>query len=166
MNTRKSSFRLLAIIICFAAVLGLATACAEPDLNPGYGPSWRTAFRPCYIQNGMTSAKIIDELNDEGQLMTTEDVIDQRPTREQMDAVIEKHLDLLLGYPLAHGLHAGDFMITPHRQNRTIGYGISVVVTEFTDPSTLSKNRRIPNCLDGVPVRIILGGLPIPYIAK
>ena len=34
MHTRKASFRLLSIMACFAAVLGLATACARPLEDP------------------------------------------------------------------------------------------------------------------------------------
>ncbi len=52
MHTRKASFRLPAIIICFAAVLVTAAACGDQDWNQDHqdvGDKTRKEKRTCLI---------------------------------------------------------------------------------------------------------------------
>ena len=156
MHTRKASFRLLTII-CFAGMTLLASGCGKPDTN--YTDlGWRGSFRPCDITQDMVSQTQLSDDFMEILDMTTEKIIANRKSEEYMRAVAEQNFDLLYGYPHAIGLDIGDFMHANRPNNRTIGYGISVLVTELTDPSTLPKEKRIPNCISGVPIRIIQQG--------
>lgn len=153
MHTRKASLRLLTII-CFAGMTLLASGCGNPDSDLG----WRGSFRPCDITQDMKFQSQTGQDITEIRSMTTEKITAKRPSDEFMRSVANKHIDLLLGYPHAFGIDIGDYMHSTRPSNRTLGYGISVRVTELTDPSTLPKEKRIPNCLDGVPVRIIQQG--------
>ena len=114
---------------------------------------------------GMTTGQFMDELTEEQKWMTTEDVLAQRPTLERMREVINKHLDLLYDYPHARSVTAGDYMLSVVVSSRTLGYGITLYVIEYVDPDTVPEENRIPNCLDGVPVRIVQDSYP-PYGAK
>ena len=140
MHTRKASFRLPAIIICFAAVL--MAACAEPE-------PWKN---PC-VEEGASMTEI---------------TMTERATDEQIWKVIEKYRDLFERQP--HFYHVnpgvlddenGDLIETTEGLVDENGHplhvlGIRVKVEEITDQSTLPEEDRIPECLDGIPVQIEL----------
>ena len=140
MHTRKASFRLLAIIICFATVL--VTACAEPE-------PWKN---PC-IEEGASMTEI---------------TMTERTSVEHRWEVIEKYRDLFERQP--HFYHVnpgllkdenGDLIETTEGLVDENGHplyvgGIRVKVEQLTDQSTLPEEDRIPECVDGIPVMIEL----------
>ena len=133
MHTRKASFRLPVIIACFAFALWLAAACGDQELESTQTP-W------------------IDPCIEEKSIM--EDQTTERPSYEYMNQVRDKYIDLFEGYPHWRTISAGNHYDADG--NPTGGYGITLGVAEMTDPSTLPEDRRIPDCLDGVSVRIII----------
>lgn len=80
------------------------------------------------------------------------------PTIEQMRAVRDKYRPLMKGYPHYIGNSIGRSDDDPP----DVPEGITVSVTELTDPATLPEEQRIPDCLDGVPVRIIQSERSVP----
>ena len=72
------------------------------------------------------------------------------------DAVSWKYDPLFASvHPDISGLGTGPWDTGPDAQYRRGGKGIKLTVSEKADPLTLeSKKARIPECLDGVPVRI------------
>ena len=80
------------------------------------------------------------------------------PTFEQMRAVRDKYRPLMKGYPHYIGNSIGRSDDDPP----DVPEGITVRVTELTDPATLPEEQRIPDCLDGVPVRIIQSERSVP----
>ena len=78
------------------------------------------------------------------------------PTFERALAVAEKHIDLIMQYPHYRGSGVGKAFKIPHPdENQPDGNGILVRVWEWTDPERVPEGQRIPECLDGVPVKII-----------
>ena len=89
-------------------------------------------------------------------------------TAERMWEVIEKYRDLVEGQPhfyhVSPGLledEKGELIVTTEGLTGENGYplhvgGIKVKVEELTDQSTLPEENRIPECLDGIPVQIVL----------
>lgn len=80
----------------------------------------------------------------------------ERPSDEYMRQVVDKYADLLWNYP-----HHTSHSFADHRDddgNLTGGYGITIAISEWTDPTTLPEERRVPDCLDGVPVRFVIEG--------
>ncbi len=126
MHTRKASFRLSAIIAI--GVLALAACATQQDT---------TQQDPC-IEERKTMAEYQEDP-------------DAPPTYEQMEAVRDKHRPLIRAYP--H--YIGNFVGRSDDDPPDVPEGITVRVTELTDPTTLPEEQRIPACLDGVPVRII-----------
>ena len=147
MHTRKASFRFWVIIICLAAVLLLA-ACVEPETEATPTP-W---VNPC-IEEGITT---MTEDTD------TQDVTTERPSREYMREVYLRHRALLLDYPHVWWVQRGDWMRAVVEKYNREGWGFTLYVSEYTDPQSLPEEQRIPECLDGVPVRIIKVAAPVP----
>ena len=136
--TRKASFRLLAIIICFAAVLWLAAACAEPQDEAMPTPEPWT--NPCADER-----TVVKHAGDE------------KLIEEYVAKVMYKHyFSLFVPYPHFQTVFVVD--MTDRNANGEAIYGIEVGVIKHTDPSTLPHERRIPDCLEGVPVRIVKEG--------
>lgn len=87
----------------------------------------------------------------------TEHATPDRTSTEYMQQVVDKYMHpLIRNYPHFTGVGAGLFTHLNESGERV--RGITVMVSEIIDPNTLPPERRIPDCLDGVPVRIILGG--------
>ena len=84
-------------------------------------------------------------------------------TREYMNEVRDKYMDLFLSYPYFWYAFTESFL-----DNRSwqIGEGITIAVREMVDPSTLPPEQRMPSHLDGVPVRtkVPQGGTLIPHL--
>ena len=78
------------------------------------------------------------------------------PTFERALEVSEKYSDLFINYPHYRGRGVGNSFKIPHPdENQPDGFGILVRVWKLTNPRRLLEEQRIPECLDGVPVRII-----------
>lgn len=140
MNTRKASFRLGVVIICFAAGLGMAciadtrpVAPYEPEMMPPYG------------------SRCASDTNSEGrpELMPEQKIKE----RAYMRKVMKKYEDLIYRQPTVNGF--GVVGRVEDDGNRGDDYGIEVYVWEKADQDTLPEADRLPDCLDGVPVRII-----------
>ena len=163
-HTRKGSFRLL-VILCLTLAGLLAAACGDPEPSPepdsSWQVSWRSSFRPCFSKLGES----VVDLGMEHWYTSTDDLLTQRPSPEQITSVAEKYSDLLWGYPYVTGVALGDYMDTTFAVNRTLGFGITVRVSKYVDNRTLPEERRLPVCLDGVPVRIIKQG-PIKIVKE
>ena len=98
----------------------------------------------------------------------TEITMTETATAERMWEVIEKYRDLFEGQPhfyhVSPGLledEKGELIVTTEGLTGENGYplhvgGIKVKVEELTDQSTLPEENRIPECLDGIPVQIVL----------
>ncbi len=122
----------LAAMALAAALLGmLAMACAGSE-------PWED---PCIAER----AKVM-----------TDEMENERPTDEYMRAVQARNKELFYRFPHVRGFGSGDFR--DELGYRIGGYGITVRVLELTDQSTLPVEDRIPECLEGVPVRIIKVG--------
>ncbi len=133
MLTRKASFRLWAVIICFAAVLGMACAEPEPEAMPTPEP-WAN---PCAEERTVVK-----------------NAWDKKPVEEYVAEVMHKHyFSLFAPYPHFQTVFVVD--MTERNANGEAIYGLEVGVTELTDPSILPQERRIPDCLEGVPVKIV-----------
>ena len=151
--------------LCLTLAGLLAAACGDPEPSPepdsSWQVSWRSSFRPCFSKLGES----VVDLGMEHWYTSTDDLLTQRPSPEQITSVAEKYSDLLWGYPYVTGVALGDYMDTTFAVNRTLGFGITVRVSKYVDNRTLPEERRLPVCLDGVPVRIIKQG-PIKIIKE
>lgn len=76
---------------------------------------------------------------------------DTTVTLEYAHQVMEKYLDLILRQPNFVLTGATDF--NDDEENWTAAVHIKIGVTEKVDQSSLPEADRIPDCLDGVPVR-------------
>ena len=77
----------------------------------------------------------------------------------RMQDVLNKHRALFEGYPNFDivGVSAFLHVRSSGWWEQTEDYGIVLNLTEEVDPDTLPEDKRIPDCLDGVPVRIYVG---------
>ena len=174
MQTRKASLRLSAVIICFAAVLVIA-ACAEPQPEatptPWVDPCTTATTESITSSDPPTREYILQ--TKKGNAMT-EHATPDRTSTEYMQQVVDKYLDpLIRNYPHYTGVGGGLFTDLDEKGNSILDedglplfeldengepvQGITVMVSEIIDPNTLPPERRIPDCLDGVPVRFRVG---------
>ncbi|MDE2718696.1 MAG: hypothetical protein OXI33_17025 [Chloroflexota bacterium] len=137
MHTREASLRLPAIIICIAAVLGMVVACG--DSNP-----WKN---PCIHEETTTMIEDTD----------AEEPASERPSDEYMLEVRDKYWERIRAFPNYVGVGVGDFQEFPSGKPLD-GYGITIYLTESVDFSAVPEDKRIPECLDGVPVRFQVHG--------
>ena len=133
MHTKKTPFRLLTALVCFAAVLWLAAACGDGEFKD-----------PSTLCGPNSSA--------EEETMTATPEI----THEYILEVRDKYRPLFKRQPNYHGNGPGN--IRDENGERTKTMGITIYVTEKVDQSTLPPEDRIPDCLEGVPVQIIKQG--------
>ena len=70
--------------------------------------------------------------------------------------VFKKNRDLLQRYPFYTGLTSSFTFLRNDPNNSDAIIWIVVTVTEIVDPSTLPPEDRIPDCLEDVPVKIIV----------
>ena len=164
MHTRKASFRLPAIIICFASVLWMA-ACAvvqpEATPTPWANPCTTATTESITSSDPMTREYILQ--TKKGTAMT-ENRQSERPSDEHLERVFLKHLNSFIAYPHFSGAGVGILPVRDENGEEIIG--IEIRVSELTDPSTLPSEQRIPDCIEGIPVLIrqddsqyvILGG--------
>ncbi len=133
MHTNKPQLRLLAVIICFAAILWLAAAC-------GNG-----AFKdPSTLCETNSSA--------EGETMTATPEI----TEERILEVRDKYRSLFRRQPNYQGNGPSD--LRDENGERTETRGIIIYVIKKVDQGALPAEDRIPDCLEDVPVQIIEEG--------
>ena len=133
---KRSSFRLLAVIICCAAALWLSAACGDG------------AFKdPSTLCETNSSAE-------EGTVTTTPENPDDR--RARIHEVRLKYDPLFWRQP--NVVSVGEGLLEDENRDATKTTGIVVGVSERTDQSTLPAEDRIPDCLEGVPVQIIIDG--------
>lgn len=71
----------------------------------------------------------------------------------RMRVVLDKYRALFEGYPNYEFAGIGHFRVSWHQVVET--YGIVLVVTEMVDPEAVPEDKRIPDCLEGVPVQIV-----------
>ena len=74
-----------------------------------------------------------------------------------MLSVMEKHIERIRAFPNYVGAGPGDFIDLATGEPAG-GYGITVYLSESVDHSTVPEDKRIPECLDGVPVRFLVHG--------
>ncbi len=81
----------------------------------------------------------------------------QIQSEEHVDEVARKYRDLLYRQPNVHTVITGIIVDGNKADVRDIEWveGIEVWVYKKVDQSTLPEEDRIPDCLDGVPVRIV-----------
>ena len=98
-----------------------------------------------------------DECKKERIAIMGEEMGAERPTDEYMRDVRNKYRPLFRGFPHYSGTSVGDYKKPDDRfqLDPRGGYGITLWVYELTDQSTLPEEMRVPDCLEGVPVRII-----------
>ncbi len=129
MHTGKSSFRLLPLLICLAALL-LAAACGDDTFKD-----------PSTLCEPNSSA--------EEESLTTPEI-----TREHIIEVREKYRDLIRRQP-NYRTHGGPALLMDENGEYTQVSGIMVWVTKKVDQSAIPAEDRIPDCLEGVPVQIV-----------
>jgi hypothetical protein len=87
------------------------------------------------------------------------DQTSERPSYEHIAATQKKYLRLFTEYPhftvVGSGILTDDDGNIIKDANGEDAYGITLGVSEITDPETLPFEMRIPECLDGVPVKIV-----------
>ena len=143
MGTMRSPLRLLLVIICFAAVLGLAAVCGDG------------AFKdPSTLCDTNSSAE-------EGTVTTTPENPDDR--RARVHEVRLKYDPLFWRQP--NIVSVGEGLLRDENGELTETAGIVVGVSEKTDQRTLPAEDRIPDCLEGVPVQIIIEG-PVRLLSE
>ena len=133
--------------VCLAAVLWLATAC---------GPRHYEDFNPL-AHDGDWDGECVAYLIEEGEItVTTEDAGSEvdRPTSEHVSYVLEKYRPLFRRFPHQWGNGRGLLYDTNGKLTHEVG--IKVYVEELVEQSTLSTEDRIPDCLEGVPVQIVV----------
>ena len=130
MPTKRSSFRLLAVIICFVAAVWMAAACqgaASYEEPCGPGP-------------------ILPE--EEGDLTIPSGI----PTPERIIEVRDKYQPLFRRQPNYTGSGV-DFSIDKY------GNKVEIIIVQVNedpvDQNTLPPEDRIPDCLEGFPVQIV-----------
>ena len=142
MPTKRSSSRLLAVIICFVAAVWMAAACGD------------AAFKdPSTLCETNSSA--------EGTVTTTPENRDDR--RARVHEVRLKYDPLFWRQP--NVVSVGEGLLEDENRDATKTTGIVVGVSEKTDQSTLPAEDRIPDCLEGVPVQIIIEG-PVRLLSE
>ena len=136
MQTRRSLLRLLPVIICFVAAVWMVAACGD------------AAFKdPSTLCETNSSAE-------EGTVTTTPENPDDR--RARIHEVRLKYDPLFWRQPNVVSVSEG--LLEDENRDATKTTGIVVGVSEKTDQSTLPAEDRIPDCLEGVPVQIIIEG--------
>ncbi|MCY4527960.1 MAG: hypothetical protein OXD46_02865 [Chloroflexi bacterium] len=80
---------------------------------------------------------------------------EERQEIEHMKDVMYKYMDLFTRQPTYHSVGVGPFFLSPPPDVYSDEHGIEVWVEKKVDQSTLPEEDRIPDCLEGVPVRIL-----------
>ncbi len=70
---------------------------------------------------------------------------------DKIETVMKRYRSRFRRYPNYLG-HSFGVIYTHSTPPRLLGRGIVVTVEEVVDPATLAKSKRLPACLDGVPV--------------
>ena len=146
---RRTNVRgVLPALVCLVAVMWLA-AC---------GPRHYEDFDPL-AHDGVWDGECVAHLADEGKFdgtVTTEDasVEVERPTSEHVSYVLEKYRPLFRRFP--HAWMNGSGLLLDEGGEFTREVGIRIYVEELVDQSTLPLEDRIPDCLEGVPVQIVV----------
>ena len=124
--------------LLLALALLLVIACGGADNDQ---------FPPC---DGEVSAGLLDELSkSEEKALVAQWVVDV----PRQNAVVEKYSDLIQGYPYHRSTVA--YFLQNSAGERIETYGIQVIVGKVVDPNVLPEHRRLPECLEGVPVQIV-----------
>ena len=138
MSKRKPSFRLLSVLIGVAAVFWLTAAC-------GGDPATKSS-RDCQTY--------------EEKPMTAEERTARKQYVAQMEAkaieIRPKYDDLFWRQPNVLSVGIGLLTCLPPVNGRP-PVGFDIVVSEKVDQSTLPEEDRIPDVIEGVPVRISEG---------
>ena len=71
---------------------------------------------------------------------------------DEARALLDRHVDFLESYPHYQGASVGTIAVPGG--NGQVVYGIELIVSELTDPSTLPPERRVPDRIEGFPVII------------
>ena len=152
MHTGKAPLRLLPALVCLTAVLWLPANC------------WRDLYE--HISSAKEAAQIAaDQTVDGGHTCKTEspELVSRMNTSEeeyqnhkantrQAAAVLHDYESLFWRQPNVHEVGKG--FLRDGKGGWTDTWGITVWVTEEVDQSALPPEDRIPDMLEGVPVRI------------
>ena len=175
MHTPKSPLRLLPLLICLAALLFLATTCGDDEYIYDTGMKvvsvWLTVagevgeYRENSSAKEETQSKTTETLDEKdycgANALVEEENMAEIPenTPERIHEVRLKYDDLFWRQPNVFGVGEGLFMYESGELNETSG--IVVSVTEKVDQSTLPPEDRIPDCLEGVPVYVVVEPTPV-----
>ena len=133
-------------LVCLVTVMWLA-AC---------GPKHYEDFDPL-AHDGDWSGECVAHLIERGEITVTTESADSqvdRPTSEHIDYVVEKYLPLFKRFP--HSYLIGRGLLRDEDGERTDEVGIKITVEKLVDQSTLPPEDRVPDCLEGVPVQIVV----------
>ena len=163
MGTRQSSFRLLLALTCAVVALLLAAACssATPTPVPASTPTMEpkatpTPFpTPTATPTPQPTATPAPTPLPTATPTPTPDVYacEYDNTEERRRSVRNKYRDLFERYPFYNGDSEGRFVAGP----RTTRVGITVEVAIDVPNDLLPPDRRIPECLEGIPIHVRKG---------
>ena len=144
MTERKIRFGILSILACAVAVLWLAAACGEgneveTDLASG---EWEVCG------TGSTDLTVLAST-----MSMTEGEIQEHMAKEmRVGSVLYNYDSLFWRQPNVYEVSTG--FLKDEKGAWTDTWGITIWVTEKVDQGTLPQEDRIPELLEGVPVRI------------
>ena len=136
MGTRKSSFRLLSVLICAVAVLAVTVACSSEKEETKTMTSESTTPRTLRA-NQFTMPNCAYNV-----------------TNERIHEVRLRNNGLFWRQPNVHAVAEGDFR-NKDRSFTNDAFGIIVEVSTLVDQSTLPEANRIPLCIEGIPIQIL-----------
>ncbi len=168
MHTPKVPLRLLPLLICLAALLCLATTCGDDEYIYDTGMKvvsvWLTVageageYRESSSPKEETQTKTAETL-DEKDYCGTNSLMEEESMAETTENTAERRHEVRLKYdplfwrqPNVYAVSEG--FLRDGRGGWTEDRGINVLVTKKVDQSTLPPSDRIPDCLEGIPVKI------------
>ena len=159
MTERKTLFKLLSILLCGVAVLWLAASCGEERATAAI-PLPTPALADAGGEERVCGPGPADSTVPENMARMTEEEVQEhysriRRAREIVSNQIYDDYSLFLRQPNYNFTTTG-FLKDEHGE-WTDQWGITIWVTEKVDQGTLPPEDRIPDTLDGVPVRISEG---------
>ena len=188
MPPKRSSFRLLAVIICFVAAVWMAAACgedADKENSSGkeeIGTTTGETTGDEDIRETGSSAKELTEtptaeaLNEEdlcetdsSELVNRTNISEEEFEEHALEVgralnVRYKYDSLFWRQPNVYDVSTG--FLRDGKGGSTERWGINVWVTAKIDQSTLPPEDRIPDYLEGVPVKIAEKEPSIPIAAE
>ena len=149
MDTRKSSFRLLSVLICAVSILLLAVACSSATPTPTATPV--PTATPTPVPTATPTP--LPTATPTPCPPSTPYPCPHDDTYERAAKVLEKYKDQINRYPWVTWTDVD--AITKNRE-LTGHHRITVAVCRKFDQSTLPFDAHIPDCLEGIPVKMVV----------